>query len=71
MIYLLDANVFIEAKISKIPSAFEKRIGRKLAQSTVYDLLHRHGWRKITPRPRHPKSDLEAIASFKKTSRIS
>lgn len=58
-------------EVSKIQAAFEEKVGRKVAKSTVYDLLHRHGWRKITPRPRHPKSDPEAIASFKKTSGIS
>ena len=58
-------------EVSKIQTSFEERVGRKVAKSTVYDLLHRHGWRKITPRPRHPKSDPEAIASFKKTSGIS
>ena len=55
-------------EVSKIQAAFEERVGRKVAKSTVYDLLHRHGWRKITPRPRHPKCDPEAAASFKKTS---
>ena len=55
-------------EVGKIQAAFEERVGRKVAKSTVYDLLHRHGWRKITPRPRHPKSDPEAAASFKKTS---
>lgn len=58
-------------EVAKIQAAFEERVGRKVAKSTVYDLLHRHGWRKIMPRPRHPKSDPEAIASFNKTSGIS
>ena len=58
-------------EVGKIQTAFEEKVGRKVAKSTVYDLLHRHGWRKITPRPRHPKSDPEAVASFKKTSPIS
>ena len=51
--------------VGKIQTAFEEKVGRKVAKSTVYDLLHRHGWRKITPRPRHPKSDPDAAASFK------
>lgn len=28
-------------------------------QSTVYDLMHRHGWRKVSPRPKHPKAASE------------
>ena len=30
-------------------------IGHKTSDSTVYNLLHRHGWRKLMPRPFHPK----------------
>jgi transposase len=55
-------------EVSRVKQSFEQRIGRKVAKSTVYDLLHRHGWRKIMPRPSHPKSDLEAMDNFKKTS---
>ena len=40
-------------EVGRIQAAFEEKVGRKVAKSTVYDLLHRHGWRKITPRPRH------------------
>ena len=58
-------------EVGKIHTAFEEKVGRKVAKSTVYDLLHRNGWRKISPRPRHPKFDLEAAASFKKTSELS
>jgi transposase len=38
-----------------------------LARSTIYRLLERHGWRKVMPRPRHPKADVAAQAAFKKT----
>ena len=58
-------------EVGRIQAAFEEKVGRKVAKSTVYDLLHRHGWQKITPRPRHPKSDPDAAASFKKTSATS
>ena len=58
-------------EVGKIQAAFEEKVGRKVAKSTVYDLLHRHGWRKITPRPRHPKPNPRAAASFKKTSAAS
>ena len=39
-----------------------------MAESTIYRLLDRHGWRKLVPRPVHPKADLEEQAAFKKTS---
>ena len=37
----------------------------------VYRLLHRHGWRKLDPRPRHVQADPTAQADFKKNSRRS
>jgi transposase len=32
----------------------------------IYDLMKRHDWRKIVPRPTHPKADKEAQEEFKK-----
>src|SRR5471030_1310709 len=39
--------------------------GRKVAPSTAYRLAKRHGWRKIAPRPFHPKRDGEKGTYFK------
>ena len=55
-------------EVNKIHQAYEQRVGEKVAKSTIYRLLHRHGWRKITPRPRHPKADDKIMEAFKKTS---
>ena len=54
--------------VSEIKSAYEKAIGHKVPKSTVYRMLDRHEWRKIAPRPRHPKADKKAQEAFKKTS---
>lgn len=54
--------------VREIKSAYEKAIGHKVPKSTVYRMLDRHGWRKIAPRPRHPKADKKAQEAFKKTS---
>lgn len=56
-------------EVSRIQHAYEARIGRKVYPATVYDLLHRHGWRKIAPRPHHPQGDAAAQAAFRKTGR--
>jgi hypothetical protein len=44
-----------------------QRLAEKLksavARSTVYRLLERHGWRKVVPRPRHPKTDIATHAA--------
>ena len=47
---------------------YEKRLGRAVPDSTVCRLLARHQWRRVTPRPKHPKDNPAARAAFKKTS---
>lgn len=54
-------------EVSRVKAAYEKALGRKVPKSTVYRMLARHGWRKVVPRPRHPKSDAATQAEFKKT----
>jgi transposase len=49
-----------------IKEALEKRLGREVHIATVYRILRRHGWRKVVPRPQHPKRDKEAAEAFKK-----
>lgn len=44
----------------------EKKLGRNVSKDYSYDLLQRHGWRKIAPRPYHPKGNPEAQEEFKK-----
>ncbi len=53
--------------VSKIQQAFELKVGRKVAESTIYRMLDRHDWRTIIPRPKHPNSNIEAQEGFKKT----
>jgi len=53
----------------KIKLAYEAEIGKEVAESTIYRMLDRHGFRKIVPYKRHPKSNQEEQEAFKKTSR--
>ena len=46
--------------------AYEDRIGHIVHETTIYRLLKRHGWRKVQPRPRHPKADIQVQEVFKK-----
>jgi len=55
--------------ISEIKAAYETRVGHKVPKSTIYRMLARNRWRKIAPRPRHPKADKEKQEAFKKNSR--
>jgi transposase len=52
--------------IHDLKAAYEKAIGHETSNSTVYNLLARHGWRKLMPRPFHPKRNIAAQNSFKK-----
>jgi transposase len=54
--------------IHELKLAYERAIGHKTSSSTVYDLLGRHGWRKLMPRPFHPQQDIAAQNAFKKTA---
>ncbi len=54
--------------VDEIQHAYETEVGHPVAASTVYRLLERHGWRKVVPRPRHPKADGPAQQAYKKTA---
>lgn len=56
--------------VSPLRAALAEKLGRqKVAASVVYRLLARHGWRKVAPDTRHPKSDPVAQADWKKNFR--
>ena len=55
-------------KVADIQAAYEARVGRAVPNSTVYRVLKRHGWRRVAPRPRHPKANVTARGVFKKVS---
>lgn len=54
--------------VSEVKRKYEELVGHSVPKSTVYRMLKRHGWRKIAPRPRHPKTDKAKQEAFKKTS---
>jgi transposase len=51
----------------EIQRAFEAEVKHDVHLTSMYRLLDRHGWRKLVPRPRHPKADPEEQAAFNKT----
>lgn len=57
--------------VGEIKQALDARLGRKVALASAYNLLHRHGWRKLAPDKRHPKADALAQEDWKKNSPIS
>ena len=52
--------------VRELKSAYEKQIGHPTSNSTIYDLLARHQWRKLMPRPFHPQRNIEAQEAYKK-----
>ena len=54
--------------VGEVKRAYEGRVGKKVAESTIYRLLDKHGFRKIVPYKRHKKADVVKQEAFKKTS---
>lgn len=54
--------------VSPIHVAFQERVGHQVPKSTIYRLLARHGWRKVTLDTRHLKVGVAAQVDFKKNS---
>lgn len=51
-----------------IRSMVEGKVGRKVSDDYLWDLLKRNGWKKKMPRPHHPKRTLAEQQEFKKNS---
>jgi transposase len=54
--------------VGGIKNAYESKVGKKVAKTTIYRLLEKHGFRKIVPYRRHKKADTAEQEAFKKTS---
>jgi len=52
--------------VPPIHAALVERLGHDTPMSTTYRLLARHGWRKVQPDTKHPKSDPALQDEFKK-----
>jgi transposase len=54
--------------VGPLRAALAQKLGHPVAHSVVYRLLARHGWRKVAPDTRHPKSDPLVQEQWKKNS---
>ncbi len=52
--------------VSPLRAALAQELGHAVAASVVYRMLERHGWRKVAPDTRHPKSDPLVQEEWKK-----
>jgi len=54
-------------EVSHIEAAYEEKVGHSIGSGQIYRVLHRHGWRKVMPRSKHPnKASDEALEASKK-----
>lgn len=59
-------------EVSAIEAAYREAVGHSIGTSQIYYVLHRHGWRKVMPRSKHPKkASEEVIATSKKLTKKS
>ena len=58
--------------VSEIKSRYEQAVGHTIGSGQIYRVMHRHNWRKVMPRSKHPKkaSD-EVIETSKKLKKKS
>lgn len=61
-----DANQGGVVIIPRLKPLIEQALGKPMALSGVYRMLHRHNWRKLAPDTQHPKGDPQARQAWKK-----
>jgi transposase len=54
--------------VAPLKRRVEEKLGKTISLATLYNMLHRHGWRKLVPDTRHPKGDPLAREDWKKNS---
>jgi len=52
--------------IHEMRDAYEKKVGHSIGCAQVYRVLHRHGWRKVLPRSKHPEKACEQVIEVSK-----
>ncbi len=54
-------------EVREIAEAYQSAVGHRIGEKYIYQVLARHGWRKVMPRSKHPKSaDPEVVETSKK-----
>lgn len=60
------------ATVSTMHQDYQQTVGKPTSKNAFYHLLRRHGWRKLMPRPQHPKkADAPTIEASKKLTQKS
>ena len=53
-------------EVSAMEAAYREAVGHSIGTSQIYYVLHRHGWRKVMPRSRHPKKASDEVIETSK-----
>lgn len=60
-----EAGQIVE--VTEIYHAYQEAVGHAVTRNAIYYMLHKHGWRKVMPRGKHPKRASEAeISAYQK-----
>ena len=51
-----EADAGHELTVNEIRQGLESELGKETSVAYAYRVLKRHGWRKVMPRPKHPKA---------------
>ena len=69
--YLIQAEKGQIVEVSEIKKEYIEKVGHSISNEQIYRVLHRHNWRKVMPRSKHPKkASEEAIDASKKLSKL-
>lgn len=61
-----EANKGELVEVSAIEAVYREAVGHSIGTAQIYYVLHRHGWRKVMPRSRHPKKASEEVIETSK-----
>ena len=53
-------------EVIEIAKAYQSAVSHPVSKGQIYCVLHRHGWRKVMPRSRHPKKASEEVIEASK-----
>ena len=61
-----DSNAGKTVSVHDIETAYREAVGHSIGTSQIYYVLHRHGWRKVMPRSKHPKKASDEVIETSK-----
>jgi transposase len=69
--YEEDAAKGLILSVGQIKHDYERLLGQTVSLASIYRMMERIGWRKVVPRPHHPKKKPDSEQAFKKSMRKS